>query len=443
MRGFRSTFILLAVLAALLGYIYYAMKPGTPPAEDQKTRVFTAPADTIDEIEITARSGETTTIKRDGAVWNLTAPIRTGADDTEVSGLTTNLATLDIQRVVEEQATDLAPYGLEPPHVVVGFKALGDKEFSRLHLGDKTPTGGDMYARRPGDRKVFLVSSYLENTFNRTTFDLRDKSILAFDRDKVDRVNVVAAGTTLAFVKAGDRWRIVQPSVRAETLAVDGLVGRLKTGAMRAVVAAEPTPDELKSFGFDAPTIVASVTTGSSTATLTVGGAVPAAETYYARDAARTMVFTVDKSLVDDLRKQAGDYRPKDVFEFRSFMAARFEATHDGVTVRFAIETDKDGKGVWKAVAPTKAADQTKVEAALSALSGLQVASYVDGAGPAPGETTALTFTVVFGDQKQEERVVFSRSGADVLARRAGEPGAARVEAAKFDEALAAIDALR
>jgi hypothetical protein len=39
--------------------------------------------------------------------------------------------------------------------------------------------------------------------------------------------------------------------------------------------------------------------------------------------------------------------------------------------------------------------------------------------------------------------VVFGRVGPDVFSTRAGEPGAAKVEAAKFDEALAALDALK
>jgi hypothetical protein len=39
--------------------------------------------------------------------------------------------------------------------------------------------------------------------------------------------------------------------------------------------------------------------------------------------------------------------------------------------------------------------------------------------------------------------VVFGRVGTDVLAVRPGEPGAARVEAAKFDEAVAALDAVK
>ena len=47
-----------------------------------------------------------------------------------------------------------------------------------------------MYARIDGAKKVFLVQSFLDSTFNRKPFDLRDKKVLNFDRDKVDRVEI-------------------------------------------------------------------------------------------------------------------------------------------------------------------------------------------------------------------------------------------------------------
>ena len=86
---------------------------------------------------------------------------------------------------------------------------------------------------------------------------------------------------------------------------------------------------------------------------------------------------------------------------------------------------------------------RAKMDAALSALSGLQVQSYVDAATKTGADKPAMTIAVTFADGKKEDRLVFSRVGAEVFATRSGEPGAARVEAAKFDEALAAIDALK
>ena len=47
-----------------------------------------------------------------------------------------------------------------------------------------------------------------------------------------------------------------------------------------------------------------------------------------------------------------------------------------------------------------------------------------------------------FDDGKKEERVTFGKSGSDVYIARPGEPGAAKVEAEKFNEAIKTLDEL-
>src|SRR5215813_12599110 len=94
---------------------------------------------------------------------------------------------------------------------VNGFKAAGDKDFKKLLIGEKSPTGGDLFAKRNDEKKVFLIPAFQETTFNKKTFDLRDKVVLKFDRDKVDGVTVTSAGKTLTFAKDGSDWKIRKP----------------------------------------------------------------------------------------------------------------------------------------------------------------------------------------------------------------------------------------
>ena len=76
--------------------------------------------------------------------------------------------------------------------------AEDQKDFQRLLVGEKTPTGGDLYAKRPEEKRVFLISSFLDAIFNKTPFDLRDKSVLKFERDKADGIEVVSGGNSTA-----------------------------------------------------------------------------------------------------------------------------------------------------------------------------------------------------------------------------------------------------
>src|SRR5512139_886822 len=193
MRGLRSTLLLLAILVGLVGYIYFveSKKPPGPEADETKAKVFSVTADKIRELSAKAASGERTVLRKSGTTWQILEPAAVPADESEVSGITSSLTSLEVQRSVAQNPRDLKQYGLAQPRVEIEFKAEGDKDSKRLLLGDKTATGGNMYAKLGNEKKVFLVSGYLDSSFDRTPFDLRDKTILKFDRSKADRVEVV------------------------------------------------------------------------------------------------------------------------------------------------------------------------------------------------------------------------------------------------------------
>ncbi len=149
MRGVRSLLILTVVLAALGGYIYFieSKKPATSGDAEPKAKAFTTAADKIEDLRVKAASGERTVLKKTGTTWQVVEPAPVKADETEVSSITSNLASLEIQRVVDEKPSDLKQYGLASPRVELSFRAAGDKADQTLFFGDKTATGSDMFAK--------------------------------------------------------------------------------------------------------------------------------------------------------------------------------------------------------------------------------------------------------------------------------------------------------
>ena len=222
MRGVRSLAILVAIGVLVGGYLYYDSKH--EPSDAKKTdKVFDGvQAEKIDQVTVKAESGERATVRKQGDKWQVVQPAAAPADEATLSGITSGLAALDVQRVVDEQPTDLKQYGLDPARIEVDSPSPARS--SGCSSGRKTPTGTDLYAKLPGAPRVFLVSSYLEATFNKTTFDLRDKTILKFDRDKVDHLDVQSPDRTLAFAKQGSDWRMTAPlDARADFGAVEGI----------------------------------------------------------------------------------------------------------------------------------------------------------------------------------------------------------------------------
>ena len=436
MRGLWSTIVLLLVLAGLGGYIYFYEAGRVPEDPNAKPKAFTFSGDNIDELQIRNASGDSSRVQRAGDNWQLVEPVKAEADNGVVGTVTSNLASLEVQRVVDEKPADLAQYGLNPPRIDVGFRLRDQKEFQRLLVGDKTPAGGDFFAKRPEEPRVFLISSFLDSIFNKTPFDLRNKGILTFERDKVEGIEVVAGTSGLQFARTGTDWRIVKPiAARADYAAAEGLLTRLSSTNMLTVVA---EAGELGPYGLDRPSLTATVTAGSAKATLLLGRTAEDGGTF-ARDASRPVVFTVEQALATDLGKGVADFRRKDLFDARSFSANRLELRRGSETPTFE-KSGGEGKEAWRSAAG-QTVDTARVEEVLTKLSGLQAQSFEATAHPSL-KNPVLSATVRF-DEGKTETVTFGRSGNDVFASRADEPGAARIETSAFEEAIKALDALK
>jgi uncharacterized protein DUF4340 len=447
MRGLRSTIAL--IVAGLGGYIYFVtwkLPEGGATDAKKLDKVFAGyEADKLEEIKVMSVAGDATTLKKEGGSWQVTQPIAAKADDSEVSGITSALGQMELGRVVDPNPTSLNDYGLSNPRIQIDFKAAGDKDYKKLFVGDKSPTGSDLFAKRNDEKQVFLIPASNETSFNRTTFDLREKAVLKFDREKVDGIDVTASGKALAVSKDGADWKITRPvQTKADFGSVEGLVGRLQSVQMKSIVADNPPPADLKKYGLDKPEATVTLNAGSARATLLIGGKA-ADNTIYARDASKTAVVTVESALLDDLKKSADDYRRKDVFEFRPFNANRIEMTRNNDTV--VLERVK-GQGenaadTWRRVSPSaKDVDREKSDGLLSKLSNIRAASFVDSTAKTGLDKPALTVTVKFDDSKREEKVTFGQSGSDVFVSRPGEPGAAKIDAADFNDAIKSLDEL-
>lgn len=80
------------------------------------------------------------------------------------------------------------------------------------------------------------------------------------------------------------------------------------------------------------------------------------------------------------------------------------------------------------------------VDDLLTKLEGLRATSFLDSTARTGLDKPSLTVYSTFENGTKEDRVSFARSGENVYAAIAGQPGAAQVPAADFDEAISALD---
>jgi hypothetical protein len=433
----KSTIALLAVLIGLVAYIYFVdSKKPAAGAPETKAKAFTVDADQIEEIHMKPASGDASRVQKANGTWEMVEPEKTAADQGQVSNAATSLATLEINRVVDENPSDLSQYGLNPPKAEIAFRVKGQKEPRQLLIGEKTTTGGDLYAKTPDQKRVFLISGYLENTFERTPFDLRDKTVLKFDQSKADGVEIVHGGTT-ALAKTGTEWALTQPyKARADFAGAEAILTSLSSLQMQKIV--ENEAKDLAKYGLDKPDATITVNSGSTRASLALGK--KDGDSVYARDLSRPIVFTIPAMTAADLEKDADTLRRKDMFDGRSFNTTRVELKRGGQTVSFDKSKGKDGKDVWKDAAG-KDVDATKVEDMLTKLSNIRAQLFQDRVDPVLKMPTLVATLKL--DNNMTETVTFARSGNAVLASREGEPGSATVEVMPFNDTMTAIDAIK
>ena len=453
MRGLTSTIALIVVLAGLGGYIYFvdSKRPAASPnGEDPKEKVYAVETDKIDEIRIAA-GGETSLLKKSDAGWKMIEPAPTDADPAEAIGMAQALASLERVRVVDENPNDLAQYGLEKPAVRIDFKAQGNVSGS-LKLGDKNATQGEIYAQKNDEKAVFLVAAFQENSFNRKPFDLRDKKILKFDRDKADAIALVRGPGSIELARSGTEWKVMKPTAgRSDYSAVEGLLTRLSGANMSKLV--ETDAKDLAKYGLDKPAMTITVGAGSSKTVLEIGKTEndvghPFKGATYARDASRPLVFTVDTTLQDDLKKSLDDYRKKELFEFRPFLLAKLRAvldapggpkTYEFEKVKGAKPNDPETWKVTRAGGESITTDQAAMDDLLNKLISLKTESWVDPKTKTGLDKPALVVSASY-DEGKFERVTFGQVGDNAYAARDGEAGVVKVDTPSMRGAMLAFD---
>jgi Domain of unknown function (DUF4340) len=293
--------IAVIVLAALAGVLYWSQHR-KPPAESAAVPSSATPVIlkvdpfAVTQLVLKQKGSDPVTVKKIEGKWQITEPKPYRADQEAVAGVLSTLSALSADRVVEDKAADRKQYGLEEPAAEV------DVGTRQLMLGDDTPAGGDVYVAVAGDPRVFTVSSYTKTSLGKSLNDLRDKSLLTLNPDKVSRVELLKKGQDLEFDRTKDGWQILKPSASpADATAVNDLVRSL-TGAKMDLSAVAT------GFAQATPIGTAKLTGDSGVQILEVR---KNKDDYYAKSSATEGTYKVDSTLGQAFDKKLDDFQTK------------------------------------------------------------------------------------------------------------------------------------
>ena len=414
----RGLLIAVGVLALLSAGVWWSNKnpqDTTKPAPGEGKRenlVNLLQADLV-EVKVT-RKGEAPLVLRNTIANNewamvLDPPLPTSSK--EAVDVVTNAVTMNSNRVVEENATDLIQYGLEPAQITVDLKAK-DGKTAQLLIGDQTPVGNMFYVRRAGEKKVFAIGQDFKAGVDRGVNDLRDKRLVPVNEAKLAKMEIVKKSESLEFTRtARGLWQMVKPQAyRTESTVLDELLNKVKEAKFEPTLSAEDL--KKNTAGFAAATLVATLRIGDGGAAKQLEIRKTKEEAFLGKSSTVDGVYKIADDFGKSFDKPLDDYRSKRLMDFGYEDPVRIEL--DFVGKKSVVERkDKD----W--MLNGKKVDAATLMPFLDALRAFSALKFVPG-----GFTTAAsTVSVTQKDGKTVEKLLLAKVGNFIYAKREGETG--------------------
>ncbi len=463
MKSFGRTFAALVVAAGLFAYIYFVESKKNPaglqPAEGsvatKKEKVFAG----FDKLKVKSltlkkRGGAVVQAEKNGDAWTLVTPKETPADPGEVGMLLDTLQNLEMEEIVNESDADLAPFGLSDPRLAVSVVAEGASKPFEFELGESVPAGTGIFARVPGNKRLFTVGSTLENTLNKSAFDLRNRNVVRVKRDAIKSIDVQGKPKEgfklMRGDKGGDEWKVTAPvATRAARWTVDSFIGLIESLRMESIANETATAKDLAKYGLGAGSrrITLDMTEGAPVV-LEIGKKSDSGP-YYAREGSSNFVSLIGTGLIDDLDKGLKNVRATRLLDVAAYEVNGFDVTAGGGTRKFTKATTKGKDGVdvitWKGAAPAKDAAQDKVSDALFAIGGLDAAEFVDAPKPLAAyglDAPQLRVALRFEGEKREDWFEVSIKNDAAYARRRDDTSILKLDKAKTETLIKNFSAL-
>lgn len=430
----RGLIVAAIILAGLTGALYWSdhnkPKDATEASADAAPKILAVKEDDISKFDLKKDGAEQVGLERNAAgKWQITSPTPLAADQSTVASLLSTFSSLNSQRLVEEKAASLAPYGLDAPKLEVSLTEK-DKKTQKLLLGDDTAAGNGMYAKLDGDARVFTIPSFTKTSIDKGPNDLRDKRLLTLEEEKISQVDLTSKKQEIAFGRNKDEWQIVKPKpLRADSSAVDDLVRALADASMELDKADDPKKTA-SIFASATPVATAKLTAESGTQELQVR---KSKDDYYAKSSAIEGVYKVSTTLGQQLAKNLEDYRDKKLFDFGSDDPEKIEF-RDGSKTSFLTRSGEDW---WSGSA--KKLDPETVQEFVDKIRDLTATKFVESGYAAP----ALDINVTSKQGKTIEKVAISKSGESYVARRENDPAFYQIDAKTMDELTKSADGVK
>lgn len=348
MKLYRNAIILIVVVA-LLGGAYYFLSKNKKPNENAAgnndvVKILDYTADNITQITLQNSDGTFVIVKKD-TDWIMSSPSDFKADASKLSSIAINVSSLVADKVIEEDAKDLAKYGLDKP-VQLTLK-LKDNTEKTVLIGSETPTKSGYYVKLKDSGKVYLVSTYTAETLLAAKKDLKDKKLYTVKPEDIITMSMDRNGASVFTAKKnGDTdWQMQTPIQGAvNTSALEPMLTALTQTTASEYI--EENPSDLAKYGLDKPQYAFDFSTSTAKYRLLLGSEKEKGSTMYAMLEGGKDVFTIGEGSYNFVDKPLKEIIDVFAYIVNIDQVNKIELTMDGQTTVFTLDVykDKDGK---------------------------------------------------------------------------------------------------
>lgn len=262
-----------------------------------------------DSVPITIEKG-------DQKKWVVNWPIKAKGDSKAIENLLVKLKNSNIKKFIDNPG-NLSDYGLTKPDFEIVFGSE-DKDKTEILLIGKMDKEKNLFSKRKGIKTVFIIDGGLIDRLPRSANDLRDRTLLAFNREDVSQIELRGREKPILLKREDDSWRITRPiEARADELQIQNILWTLENS--RANGFAEDKPKSLNAFGLDKPAKELKIWLKGKKEpkALLFGNTTPDKEVYAKLRDGET-VFLLESAIMDDLFRVLFDLRDRRLVTFKN-----------------------------------------------------------------------------------------------------------------------------
>ncbi|MCD6218441.1 DUF4340 domain-containing protein [bacterium] len=353
----KYTKILVLILIILaVGYFFLEHKnPQKKPGVFATVgEYFFVKASDIDRVELASDDGNIVIVKQ-ADEWRIESPLKSPADIGTVNALLGGIIQNPIHRVLpSDQIGELSEYGLSDTSESVTLYG-GGKVLLDLKLGDRNPTGSDLYAKKGGGGEIFTTAVQIDDKLIYDPNHYRTRTPMRIDVDSVSSLVFTYPDSYWRLDRRGDtgNWYISEPEMfRAKNSKINRMLSQLKSMQVTEFLN-QRLPDD-DAHGLNTPEVVVEITSKidnrTKTTKMILGETSVEKNAIYARlsDLPDEDVL-IEASILHKLKLTADDLRENSLFLVDPTKIESLDVRERGAKNLSIYQTPKNE---WKMISP-------------------------------------------------------------------------------------------